>query len=114
VSPAATGFTYAATDQSGLCCDPLLAHVFSGATPHMAVSALQFINSNDIIFYRWDNVTIPPGQTVFFMHFAVQRDPVDFQGTRAQGGSLSDLSDPNALTGMTAAEKAAVLNFTIP
>jgi hypothetical protein len=114
VSPAATGFTYAATDQSGICCDPLLAHVFSGSTPHMAVSALQFINNNDNIFYRWDNVTIQPGQTVIFMHFAVQRDPLDLQGTRAQAGSLSDLSDPNALTGMTAAEKAAVLNFTIP
>src|SRR5262249_28785018 len=97
VTPAATGFTYAATDQSGICCDPLLAHVFSGSTPHMAVSALQFINNNDNIFYRWDNVTIQPGQTIIFMHFAVQRDPLDLQGIKAQAGSLSGLSDPNAL-----------------
>jgi hypothetical protein len=114
VSPSATNFTYAITDQSGLCCDPLLAHVFSGVSPRFPVSAFQFTNTNDNIFYRWDSITVQPGQTVIFMHFAVQREPSDLVGTTAQAGSLRDLSDPNALTGMTDSEKAAVLNFNIP
>jgi hypothetical protein len=114
VAPADTNFTYAVTDQSGICCDPLLAHVFSGTTPRLPVTALQFIPGDDDISYRWDNVTIQPGQTVIFMHFAVQRDPADLQGTRAQAGSLSDLSDPNAVAAMSASEKAAVVNFNIP
>ncbi len=114
VTPSATGFTYAITDQNGFCCDPLLAHVFSGATPPVPVSALQFATNNDQIFYRWDNITIQPGQTVILMHFAVQHDPSDLTGTKAQAVSLSNLTDPNALTGMTASEKAEVLNFNIP
>jgi hypothetical protein len=113
VAPSATGLTYAVTDQSGFCCDPLLGHVFSGVTPHVPVSALQFTNSNDTIFYRWDNITIQPGQTVIFMHFAVQRDPDDLPGVTAQAVALRNLTDPNALTGMTVSEKAAVLNFNI-
>lgn len=114
VAPSATNFTYAVTDQSGICCDPLLAHVFSGTSPLVPVSALQFINNNDNIFYRWDNISIQPGQTVIIMHFAVQRDPSDLAGTTAQAAGLSNLTDPNALTGMTASEKSAVLNFNIP
>ncbi|HZI56889.1 MAG TPA: carboxypeptidase-like regulatory domain-containing protein, partial [Verrucomicrobiae bacterium] len=114
VAPSATNFTYAITDQSGICCDPLLAHVFSGLTPRVPVSAFQFISTNDDIFYRWDNVTVQPGQTIIFMHFAVQREPSDLTGATAQAGSLRDLTDPNALTGMTDIEKAAVLNFNIP
>ena len=75
---------------------------------------VQFIQGNDDIFYRWDNITVGPGQTVIVMHFGVQREMSDLTGTRSQAASLADLTDPNALTGMSAAEKAAVANFVIP
>jgi len=114
VTPSQTNFTYAVTDQNGICCDPLLAHVFSGASSTLAVPTVQFIPTNDNVFYRWDNVTIPAGQTVILMHFAVQRPPSDLIGTKAQAASLVNLTDPNALTGMSAAEKTAVANFVIP
>jgi hypothetical protein len=114
VAPSQTNFTYAVTDQSGICCDPLLGHVFGGTTSTLAVPALQFIQTNDNIFYRWDNITIAPGQTAILMHFAVQRPPSDLAGTKSQAASLVNLTDPNALTGMSAAEKAAVANFVIP
>ncbi|MFL6388274.1 MAG: carboxypeptidase regulatory-like domain-containing protein [Terriglobales bacterium] len=113
VSPAQTKFTYAITDQNGICCDPLLAHVFAGATSTL-VPTVQFIQTNDEPFYRWDNVSIPAGQTAILMHFAVQRPPSDLTGTKAQAASLVNLTDPNALSGMSAAEKAAVANFIIP
>lgn len=113
VSPSQTNSTYAVTDQSGICCDPLLAHVFSGTSPPVPV-ATQFIPNNDNIFYRWDNITIQPGQTAIIMHFAVQRDPSDLSGTQSQATSLVNLTDANALAGMTDAEKAEVVNFRIP
>jgi hypothetical protein len=113
VAPAQTSFTYAITDQNGICCDPLLAHVLAGATSTL-VPTVQFIQTNDEPFYRWDNVSIPAGQTAILMHFAVQRPPSDLTGTKAQAASLVNLTDPNALSGMSAAEKAAVANFIIP
>jgi hypothetical protein len=113
VSPAQTNFTYAVTDQNGICCDPLLAHVFGGASSTL-VPTVQFNQTNDNVFYRWDNISIPAGQTVILMHFAVQRPPSDLVGTKAQATGLVNLTDPNAVSEMTAAEKAAVANFVIP
>jgi len=114
VAPSQTNFTYAVTDQNGICCDPLLAHVFAGASSTLAAPTVQFIPTNDNVSYRWDNVTIPAGQTAILMHFAVQRPPSDLTGTKSQAASLVNLTDPNALVGMSAAEKAAVANFVIP
>jgi hypothetical protein len=113
VAPAQTSFTYAVTDQNGICCDPLLAHVFAGASSTL-VPTVQFVQTNDEVFYRWDNVSIPAGQTAILMHFAVQRPSSDLAGTKSQATSLVNLTDPNALSGMSAAEKAAVANFVIP
>jgi hypothetical protein len=114
VAPSQTNFTYAVTDQSGLCCDPLLAHVFSGASSSLGPPTVQFIQTNDNVFYRWSGITIPAGQTAILMHFAVQRPPSDLAGAKAQASGLVNLTDPNALTGMSAADKAAVANFIIP
>jgi hypothetical protein len=44
----------------------------------------------------------------------VQRPPSDLVGTKSQAANLVNLTDPNALTGMSTAEKAAVANFVIP
>jgi len=44
----------------------------------------------------------------------VQRPSSDLVGTKAQAASLVNLTDPNAVSEMTAAEKAAVANFVIP
>src|ERR1043165_7031445 len=107
VSPAQTNFTYAVTDQSGICCDPLLAHVFGGANPTL-VPTVQFVQTNDNVFYRWDNISIPAGQTVVLMHFAVQRPPSDLVGTKAQATGLVNLTDPNAVAEVTAAAFGSV------
>jgi hypothetical protein len=112
VAPSQTNSTYAMTDRI-FCCGPLVAHVFSGTSPSVAVTATQFISNNGNIFYRWDNVTLQPGQTVIFMHFTAQRVDSDLTGAQAEATSLVNLTDPNALTGMSAAEKAEVINFQI-
>jgi plastocyanin len=112
-APSETGNTFAVTDQSGSCCDPALAHVFSGVNPSVPVASTQFKNGNDDIFTRW-TITVQPGQTVTLMHFAVQRAVADTAGARSQAEALVNLTDPKALEGMSPEEKARVVNFPIP
>ena len=47
------------------------------------------------------------------MHFVLQRNPTDTAGAAAQAQALVDLTDPNALAGMTAEEKLRVVNFKL-
>jgi len=58
-------------------------------------------------------VTIQPKQRLAFMHFELQRNPDDSAGAQAAAQALSTLSDPNALTGLSAAEKTMIVNFVI-
>jgi hypothetical protein len=67
----------------------------------------------DAFTYKW-TVTVPPNQTVILMHFLVQRAPGDITGATSQAQALVNLTDPNALIGMTAQEKAEVINFNVP
>jgi hypothetical protein len=114
VAPSATNNTYAITDDSSSATfRPTLSHVFAGRAASVGVSGTKFVTGEETIFYRW-NVTVPAGQTVILMHFAVQRGNGDTAAARAQAEALVDLSDPNALAGMTAQEKAQVVNFVIP
>ena len=48
------------------------------------------------------------------MHFGVQRDPTDPAGAASQAQALAGLGDPQALAGMTAAQRADVVNFNGP
>jgi hypothetical protein len=112
VSPSSTNNTFAVTDQSGFCCDPVLGHVFSGANPPVPVTVF-FQDGNDAPVYDW-TVTVPANSTVILMHFALQRAISDAAGAQAAAQALSDLSDPNALAGLTAAEKASIVNFVVP
>jgi hypothetical protein len=113
VDPSATTSTFAVTDADGICCRPVLAHVFGGPSARLSVGATQFANGNDLILYRW-NVTIPAGQTVILMHFAVQRPIGDTAGAQAQAEALVNLTDSNALVGMSPAERSQVINFNVP
>jgi hypothetical protein len=110
--PSATGNTYALTD-STVCCYPALGHVFAGSNPPVPVSTTKFVTGDNEIYYEW-NLTIQPGQSISLMHFAIQRDTTNLAGAQTQAQGLAALTDPNAVFGMTAAEKAQVVNFRIP
>jgi YD repeat-containing protein len=111
VSPSQTSNTYAVTDANGVCCSPSLAHVFSGSNPSVPVSATQFVNGNKEIFYRW-NVNVPAGQTVIFMHFAVQAG--DDNSAQSEAQALVGLTDPDELDGISTTEQSEVVNFLLP
>jgi hypothetical protein len=112
VAPADTQNTYAVTLEGG-CCTPAIGDVFSGMNPPTAVSAVQFITGNDFNSYQWQ-VTIPANATVIFVHFTLQRDHAGSSTATAAAEALRDLTDQNALTGLTPAEKAEIQNFVVP
>jgi hypothetical protein len=113
VSPSATSNTFAVTDNAEGCCNPALAQVFGGPGAPLAADTAQFAAGQGDVSYGW-TVTVGPGETVVLMHFAVQRAETDAAGARVQAEALASLSDPRALTGMTAAETGRVVNFRIP
>ena len=57
---------------------------------------------------------VPAGGTAIVMHFAVQRGLTDTAGAQSQAEALVNLTDANALAGMSAAERAQVTNFVVP
>jgi Carboxypeptidase regulatory-like domain len=113
VSPAATGNTYAVTDQDGICCDPALGHVFSGASPPLAPVSVTFGNAFDLPSYGWQ-LPVPANGTVIIMHFGLQRDPGDPNVAATAAQTLRDLLDPDELTGISAADEARIRNFVVP
>jgi hypothetical protein len=92
---------------------PVLGYVFGALGAPVQTSAVAFQQLLGSSYYRW-TVTIAPGQSMTFMHFAFGHDPADVLGANAVANGLVTLTDPNALAGMTAAEKALVVNFVIP
>jgi hypothetical protein len=120
VDPAANANTYAvmlapasgASSESGPVIYPALANVLGGPSAPTSVSAVRVQQLIGPGFFEW-RVTIPAGESVTLMHFAVQRSPDATAGAEAQAQALVNLTDPVALTGMTAEEKARVINFKI-
>ena len=120
VAPSSPANTYyAVTDANLLCCTPALGYVFAGtnapappASTRVVAGEKAYVDDANISA-KW-NLTVPPGQTVSLMHFVIQRDSADAAGAKAQAEALANLTDPNALFGMTDAEKAQVINFQIP
>jgi hypothetical protein len=115
VDPSLTNNTYYLASEAFSCCShPNIAEVMAGPNAASPVNLIEFSRSNSDVLYQWTPVTIPAGQTVIFMHFAIQRDPSDNAGLQTQAAGLANLTDPNALSGMTTAELSEVVNFVIP
>src|SRR5262249_16577208 len=114
VAPQATSNTCAVVDGGTNCCSsPALGFVFAGTTAAVSVTNSHFVTGDNFASYRWD-VTVPAGGTAILMHFAVQNAATDTQGAQAQSQSLVQLSNADALTGMSDSERSAVVNFTVP
>jgi hypothetical protein len=109
IAPQATGNTYAAGMTGSWA--PALGFVFGGTGAGVLKAAVQ-TEYDDYVSYRW-TTTVPPGATIAFMHFAIQRMPGDTAAARAQAEALVNLTDPKALQGLTDVEKAQVVNFRI-
>jgi hypothetical protein len=59
-------------------------------------------------------LTVPPGATRALLVFYVRRDGGDVAGVTAQAQALAALADPDALVGLTAGDRTAIVNFVVP
>jgi hypothetical protein len=61
----------------------------------------------------WTQLRVPAGGTVRLMQFlvTVPDGPTSVEDARALAQSLADLTEPTALFGLSAAERATILNF---
>lgn len=106
--PSETANTYAVTRVSGL---GTQAYVLAGANAPTPLAWSSFSTSPSF-YYGW-TVTVPPGETVILLHFAVQHGS-SAMVTDAMARELSLLSRQGLLDGMSADERARVINFVIP
>jgi hypothetical protein len=99
---------------------PATAFVFDGTGAAQRAGQVSFAlaeaNANVAIppqrlTYGWNAVTVQPGQTIAFMHFAAQQ--VGRPGALASAERLAQLP-PEALAGLNADEVSAVQNFAVP
>jgi YD repeat-containing protein len=111
VDPASNGNTFSVLTGSGQPAAETLAFVIGGGGSVQTNTGLSL--NEDAFPYSW-TVTIPPNQTVILMHFLIQRAPGDVSGATAQAEALVNLTDPNAMVGMSAQDKAEVVNFNVP
>lgn len=110
--PVMTGEYYAVTFENGRY-DPALGHVFGGAGALYPPYTYRFINSDDDIYYLWSDIPIAAGETRCFMHFAIQNEPNNEAAVDALARALSALTNSDALSGMSAEERACVVNYNI-
>ncbi len=114
VGPAATGGRYAILKPgtTATATRPLVGFVFAGAQAGASATGLQFPRLIGSSGYQY-RLTIPAGESVSVLHFLLQRDPTDVAGAQAQAEVLATLADPAALIGLTAAERARIINFAV-
>ena len=110
-----TGGAYFVTDDGGIGAGrTVMADVLSantGAATLFASVRMQLFGGYTTKRYT---VTVPDGETRILMHFVVQRLAGDQAGAEAQALSLVNLTDPNMFFGLSASERAQVLNFRVP
>jgi hypothetical protein len=91
-----------------------VANVFAGAgaigtTPRIAPVQ----NGEDDVAVTW-TFTVPPGETRSVMHFAAQRAVNAGGDAQTIAEALVNLTAADALTGLSPAERAAIVNFVVP
>ena len=112
VKPSDTGNTTAVfADASGT--RPSVGFVLGGQGAPVSAIPTRVVDHRHDYKYEWI-VTVPAGQTRSILNFVVQGPAAGAATVANQASSLAALSDPMALTGLTAAEKASIVNFVIP
>jgi len=90
--------------------DPVVTHVFSGIGAAVEPSSVFAETDNDDVSVTFD-LEVPVGGRAILMHFAAQSP--DRISANAQAASLHALPDA-ALFGLSAGQKADIINFSTP
>jgi hypothetical protein len=95
--------------------DPEMAFVVAGPVSQVTrVGGASEVEDNWSWIWSRDQLTLAPGQRVALLRFAVQRPHGQTQEVQTQVEALRGLTDPDALAGLTPAERALILNFVVP
>ena len=65
-------------------------------------------------YTAWSALQVPAGGSVIVMQFVVVRESGEATAAEQQAAALADLTDPEALLGLSAAERALIVNFEVP
>ena len=87
-----------------------VAVVFAGGTGGVRVPDAARATSDYAL--EWKRLTVPAGDRIILMHFFVQVE--DLASAEAEAEALMNLSDPTAISDLTAEERAQVVNFLVP
>ena len=113
VDAPSVGGAYAIGDALGGCCDETLGRVFGGIGAPVSLAPDLYSYGPFSGTQGW-RVMVPPGERRALMHFVIRRGPGDLAGTEAQARALRDLTDPDALTGVSEEVRALIQNFIVP
>jgi hypothetical protein len=91
---------------------PATGHVFDGANARLQAGAASYelVGQTGKLVLQWQSVTVQPGETRALMHFAFNQ--LDRYRAREAALRLASLA-PETVAGLTAEERAAVLNFAV-
>jgi hypothetical protein len=121
-----SGDLWAVTSDSGASgYDDALAHVFDGQGGADRIDFATLLDSNgtgqnDNLAYRWDNVTIQPGETAAFLSYEIQQNDAGgdssktYPDARDQALAYEALPFDQIYAGMSPEEIAAVRNWPHP
>ena len=90
------------------------AYVFSGVNPPVLPSLVSFdFSRTDVVRYNW-TVTIAAHSSVALLHFVTQKLPGSEVDTAGLAQALVDLTEGDALTGLSAEDYVGLLNCNAP
>ncbi len=92
---------------------PATGHLFDGpdAPTQVAAATYDLIGQTGRLSYRWDGITVAPGQRVILMHFTLNQ--LNRFAGREAAMRLSALP-PEAIDDLTTDERQAIVNFVVP
>jgi hypothetical protein len=95
----------------------VVALVSSGATgsqrpPLVGAATIDVVTTD--VYSAWETLDVPAGDSVIVMQFVAVREPGELDAAFQQAAALADLSDPEALDGLSQAERALIVNFEVP
>lgn len=95
--------------------DPIITYAFQGPGGIRATSAgAAFANGNDNPNFRWSGITVPAGETRALMMFIQLSDTdTNAEADAVKFNSNSTLQATNYLTGLSGAQQAEIVNWTL-
>lgn len=94
----------------GTSTDPRLGHVLRGPGSSVGLAGINFVDGDDNPFWGY-TFTLAPGETKIIVNFATGQPSK--AAAAAKAAELANLTNPNALTCMSATDKSRVANFSV-